>query len=141
MLAYVIRPLLPEGESWVDSNKRLMGFARATALAEPVRYVAWVGGATARLVGHAIATNVPMLIALTLWFVLQVAAFVRRRRAPVEDGDAVSLVALAWFVSNGALPVLVTFPAARYIDTAAILLPAIPLMLAIALAGALRVKP
>lgn len=145
MLAYVIRPLLPPGESWVDSNKRLMEFSLATVLADPLRYPAWVGGATARLAGHAIATNVPMLIALALWLVLLVAAFVQQRDVPSEDGEAVSLLALAWFVSNGALPVLVTFPAARYIDTAAILLPAIPLMLAIALGRALRsnlaVKP
>lgn len=138
MLAGVIVPSLPPGESWVDSNKRLMEFARLTVLADPLRYAAWVGGATARLVGHAIATNVPMLIALALWFVLLVAAFVQRRSAPTEDGEAVSLLALAWLVGNGALPVLVTFPAARYIDTAAILLPAIPLTLAIALMRALR---
>ena len=133
VLSGVIAPLRPADASWVAWNKQLLAFSLATVLADPLRYLAWVGGATARLVGHAVALNAPMLLALALWFVPSLLAFARRRDCATEDAGAVSLLALAWFAINGALPVLVTFPAARYIDSAAILLPAIPLALAIAL--------
>ena len=67
-------------------------------------------------------------------------AFVRRcDLAPGSDAGAVAIVASCWFACAGALTVLVTFPAARYIDTAAMLLPAIPLALALALL--LRLRP
>ena len=133
VLSGVIAPLRPADASWVAWNRQLMAFSLATVLADPVRYLAWVGGATARLVGHALALNAPMLLATALWLATLLLAFVRRRDGTCEDAGAVSLIALAWFACNGALPVLVTFPAARYIDSAAILLPAIPLVLAIGL--------
>jgi hypothetical protein len=140
LLGYVIMPLISAGDGWVASNKRLMEFSLATVRADPLDYLAWVGGATARLTGRAIATNAPMLAAVALWLVMLVLTFVRRREAGGEDIGAVAILALAWFACNGALPVLVTFPAARYIDSAAILLPAIPLTLAIALARRLRTQ-
>jgi hypothetical protein len=140
VLGTVIVPLLRPGESWVASNRKLMGFSLATVRAGPLRYLAWVGGATARLVGHAIVGNAPMLIAIALWLAALLAAFLRGRLGASADVGAVSLLALAWFVCNGALPVLVTFPAARYIDSAAALLPAIPLTLAIAQVVALWIN-
>jgi hypothetical protein len=138
ILGYVIVPLLRPGDSWVESNRRLMAFSVGTVWADPVRYLAWVGGATARLTGHAIAGNVTMLAAIALWLVALVPTFVRRKDVAAEGIGAVTILALAWFAANGALPVLVTFPAARYIDTAAILLPAIPLALALGLAARSR---
>jgi hypothetical protein len=138
VLGQVIMPLWPPGESWVGWNRRLMDFSLATVRADPAGYLAWVAGATARLAGRAIVANAPMMIALALWLTLLVVAFMRRRDGHVEDIGAVTLLALGWLACNGVLPVLVTFPAARYVDTAAILLPAIPLTLAIALATRLR---
>jgi hypothetical protein len=138
VLGQVIVPLLRPGDSWVESNRRLMTFSLATVRADPVRYLAWVGGATARLTGRAIAGNATMLAAIALWLALLAARFVQRRDIATADIDAVTILALAWFACNGALPVLVTFPAARYIDTAAILLPAIPLALALAHAAVPR---
>jgi hypothetical protein len=140
LLGYVIMPLISAGDGWVASNKRLMEFSLATVRADPLDYLAWVGGATARLTGRAIATNAPMLAAVALWLAMLVLTFMRRRETAGEDIGAVTILALAWFACNGALPVLVTFPAARYIDSAAILLPAIPLTLAIALARRLRTQ-
>src|SRR5262249_53279956 len=72
VLGHVIVPLLRPGESWVESNRRLMAFSLATVRADPVRYLAWVGGATARLTGHAIASNATMLAAVALWLVMLV---------------------------------------------------------------------
>jgi hypothetical protein len=132
VLGHVIVPLLRPGDSWVAWNRQLMAFSLATVWTDPVRYLAWVGGATARLTGHAIAGNATMLVAIALWLVVLAASFVRRRDGVSEDSGAVVILALAWLAANGALPVLVTFPAGRYIDSAAILLPAIPLALALA---------
>jgi hypothetical protein len=50
----------------------------------------------------------------------------------------VCAIALAWFASTAPLIVLITFPATRYIDTAALLIAAPPLLLAAALAEGLR---
>ena len=134
-LGQVIVPLKGANESWVAFNRRLLDFSLATVTAAPLRWAAWVGGATARLGGRAIVTNLPMLIALALLLIAAVPAFLRRRTLGVAGNDvgAVCVVALGWLACTGPLSVLVTFPASRYIDTAALLLPAIPLSLAIAL--------
>ena len=47
-------------------------------------------------------------------------------------------LALAWLAGTTPLIVLITFPATRYIDTAALLIAAPPLLLAVALAEGLR---
>ena len=53
--------------------------------------------------------------------------------------DALLVVAVVavYVLANAPLAVLVTFPASRYIDTAATLLPALPLFCAIRLAAVL----
>lgn len=50
------------------------------------------------------------------------------------DVHAILLLTLAYTVAAGALMVLVTFPAARYLDSAGLLLPALPIYLALSLA-------
>jgi hypothetical protein len=122
-------------ESWVSFNQRLTTFSVATIIAAPLRWAAWVGGATSRLVGRMIVTNAPMLVAIAVLLVAAVAAFVRRTGlGPSADDLAVVLaVALAWLASTGPLIVLIAFPATRYIDTAALLLPAVPALLAAAM--------
>lgn len=125
-------------ESWVAFNRRLTDFSFATIKTAPLQYAAWVAGSAARLIGRAIATNATMLVALALFGLALLPAFAQRGDAGVADIGAVSIVAIGWFLCNGALAVLVTFPATRYIDTAATLLPAIPLTLAIGLFCQLR---
>jgi len=49
------------------------------------------------------------------------------------DLAPVSAVALAWLASTGPLIVLTTFPATRYIDTAGVLIAAVPALLAAAM--------
>lgn len=60
-----------------------------------------------------------------------------RRLAPAPDTLLAALVVIAWTAAAGAMAVLVTVPAWRYIDTAAVLLPALPLYGALRLAAAL----
>jgi len=122
-------------ESWVAFNQRLGSCALAIFMAAPLRWAAWVVGATSRLVGRMIVTNAPMLLALGLLAVVGLPAFVRR--APLgpcaADLPAVCMIALAWLACSGPLIVLVTHPITRYIDSAAVLLPAVPALLAAAI--------
>jgi len=122
-------------ESWVAFDKRLERFSLATIETVPLRWLAWVGGATSRLVGRMLITDVPMLAAIAaLAFAGLSACIGRTGLGPsADDLPAVCLVALAWLASTGPLIVLVTFPATRYIDTCAVLLPAIPALLAAAI--------
>jgi hypothetical protein len=109
-----------------------MRLSLETVVAAPERYLAWVVGGTARAVGRMIVTNTPMMLALiglalafpiTLWrerpFAPQ--AYVRR------DIDALLCLVVTYTLASGALMVLVTFPASRYLDTAGIFLPALPI--------------
>jgi hypothetical protein len=82
-----------------------------------------------------IVTNAPMLMALAALLVATVIAFVRGTGLGPSAADLapVSAVALAWLASTGPLIVLITFPATRYIDTAAILIAAVPALLAAAM--------
>ena len=132
--------LLRAGETWVDFNRRLMNFSLSTIAAAPVRYLAWVVGATSRLIGRMIVTNATMLLALAVLLVLSVPAVMRRTTlgAARADLQPVCAIALAWVASTAPLIVLVTFPATRYIDTASLLLAAPPALLAIALMQGLR---
>lgn len=122
-------------ESWVAFNRRLASFDVATVEAAPLRWAAWVAGATSRLVGRMMVTNAPMLVALGFLAVVALPAFARR--APLgscaADLPQVCVVALAWLASTGPLIVLITVPETRYIDTAAVLLPAVPALLAAAI--------
>jgi hypothetical protein len=127
-------------ETWVAFNGRLMSFSVATIAAVPLRWIAWVVGATSRLVGRMIITNATMLVALAVLFVVSVPAAMRRAHLGSARADLmpVCAIALAWVASTAPLIVLITFPATRYIDTAALLIAAPPLLLAVALAEGLR---
>jgi hypothetical protein len=75
-----------------------------------------------------------MLLALGALTVASLFAAVRRLEIPVCDSlGGVLLVAGAWIGATAPLTVLTTFPATRYIDTAATLLPAVPIVIALAL--------
>jgi hypothetical protein len=129
-------------ETWVAFNRRLMTFSVATITAAPLRWIAWVVGATSRLVGRMIVTNATMLVALVVLFGVSLLAVTRRAQLGSTRADLmpVSVIALAWVASTAPLTVLVTFPATRYIDTAALLIAAPPLLLAVALAEGLALQ-
>jgi hypothetical protein len=122
-------------ENWVSFNQRLTTFSIATITAAPIRWLAWVGGATSRLVGRMIVTNAPMLMAVAALLVAAMTAFVRGTGLGPSAADLapVTAVALAWLASTAPLIVLVAFPATRYIDTAAVLIAAVPALLVAAL--------
>ncbi len=115
------------GESWVAFNRRMMDFSLAVVRAAPLRYAAWVVGATQRLIGHAVIANLPLMLAVMVMLVawpwrLLVHRTVRLPPVQPADMPVMVLLATAWFAAAGALAVLVTFPATRYIDTANLML-------------------
>jgi hypothetical protein len=123
-------------ESWIAFNRRLMWFSLAVVRAAPVRYAAWIFGASKRLLGHAVVANLPLMTAVIVMAITWSARVLTRRPAsvqPVRRLDAPVLVGLAfaWLLAAGALTVLTTFPAIRYIDTANLLLAPVPIYFAI----------
>jgi hypothetical protein len=134
---------LQRGENWVSFNARLMRLSLATIQAAPDRYLAWVAGGTMRFVGRLFAANLAFALATAAWLAFYAAALWRRRLPVAEaagDYDVPALLCLTFItvVSAGALTVVTTFPAARYIDTAGLFLPALPIYGALTLLAALR---
>jgi hypothetical protein len=80
-------------------NRRLMRFSLAVVRAAPDRYAAWIVGASARMFGHSVMTNLPAMVALLV-------------------------VAILWLVGGGLVTVLAHAPANRFIDTASLLVAA-----------------
>lgn len=142
LLYGTIAPLQGQ-ESWVGWNRRLMRLSLATIRAAPDRYAAWVVGATSRAVGRMVVTNGPLMLALAALALLYPAAlwFGRLPREPAGSHlDVPALLCLTgiYTVSASALMVVTTFPAARYLDTAGLLLPALPILGLIRLAQGWR---
>jgi hypothetical protein len=131
---------LQGNEDWVSWNKKLMRFSIATVLAAPDRYVAWLVGGTSRAVGRLFVTNLPFMLGLIGLIAVYCLSLWRGavRPAPSSiqglDIHVILLLTLVYTVAAGALMVIVTFPAARYLDSAGLLLPALPIYLALSLA-------
>jgi hypothetical protein len=119
-------------ESWPDFDRRLQALSLATFRAAPVDYAAWIAGATARLAGHAIVLNAPMLAAGGLLVLLAGLDLLRGRAPPppAAPTDRAILAALAalQLLGSGVPAVLISFPAQRYIESAALFLAAYPLL-------------
>jgi hypothetical protein len=129
----ILRERQPD-ESWVAFDRRLQRFALATLHACPQRYAAWVLGASMRATGRLLMANGAWLTASLALAVAYLRSIVRRRSPPSQgalsrndDVHVVVLLVAGYTLATLALQVLVTFPAARYIDTAGLLLPALPL--------------
>lgn len=131
---------LQGNESWVEWNKRLMRLSLATVRAAPDRYVAWVIGGTTRAIGRLLVTNLPFVLGLIgLVAVYCVALWKGTARTTAGftnalDMNVILLLSLFYTAAAGALMVIVTFPAGRYLDSAGLFLPAIPIYLAMSLA-------
>lgn len=128
---HAVLPTRRAGESWPHFDRRLQRFTIAVIRTRPRDYAAWVGGATARLVGHALVLNPAFVVA----FLALVAALLWRRGPlpplPPEaaSDNAILLAVVGLYVLGTAAPVvLITFPAERYIDSAALLLAAWPIL-------------
>lgn len=122
-----------DGESWVAFDARLQRLSWATVQAEREAYAAWLLGASSRLVGHMLVLNGIFMLAclgLAAWIIT---VLLRGRDATASIGLArndVTLLAplsLAHAAGAGFPAVALTFPAGRYIDSAALFLAAWPL--------------
>jgi hypothetical protein len=102
----------------------MQSFALATLRAAPVSYAAWVLGGLARLVGHALVLNPCFLLGTAALLLL---AWRPPRDDAPDDLRLLLLLVGVYTIGSGALSVLITFPASRYIDSTALLLAALPL--------------
>jgi hypothetical protein len=137
-----IAKLQAPNESWIQFDRRLQQFALQTILHAPERYAAWVAGASSRLAGRMLVTNAPFVAASAGFLAIFLIALFRTDEfgRPGHSSDAllVITVAGAYVLAAAPLTVLITFPASRYIDTAATLLPALPLFGAMRMLVSLR---
>ncbi len=113
-------------ESWVAFNARLQRLAFHTIKAAPGDYVAWVIGATSRLLGHALVLN-PLLVVATALLGLMLLRSHPLATPAMADMPVLLALSLIWLVGTGSLIVLTTFPAQRYIDSFGMFLPVWPL--------------
>jgi hypothetical protein len=125
MLYLVITPTRGPNESWIDFNRRLMRFSLAVARATPDRYAAWIVGASARLAGRSVATNLPAALAILVIGVMWPWRLFRRGQigvTPVSrlDVPVMAVLAILWLVGAGVLTVLMIAPATRYIATSSL---------------------
>ena len=114
------------GEGWVEFNRRLMRFSLAVVRAAPDRYAAWLVGATTRLFGRSIVTNLAAMLAI----IVVALAWPWRLLARHEVGAAPNsrldfpvmiVIAILWLAASGLLTVLIHAPANRFIDTSSLL--------------------
>ena len=119
-----VRPTRQPGESWVAFNARLQRLSFAVLRAEPLSYLAWLLGATARLVGRMVVFNPGIYLGAGL---LLAGALRPRRPEPATDGHLLGWLVVITTAGAAALTVLTTFPAARYIDGAEMLIAAWPI--------------
>jgi hypothetical protein len=118
-------------ESWVAFNARMGSLNGAILRSLPERWVLWVAGASARLVGRLLTYNVAFLLAC---FAFCIATLVNATRtgsalagSTGESWTPLVLIVGAWIVCTTPLTVLLAFPALRYIDTGGLMLTALPL--------------
>jgi len=127
----VIQQRQPD-ESWVAFNRRLQRWSIAVLTATPERHVTWMIGATTRLIGRAMMTNLPfglgvlalVLVVPLLWLRRIDVPRMERTQGKPDPFTALVLLGGGWMLGSGVLMVVVTFPAWRYIDSCAILLAA-----------------
>jgi hypothetical protein len=118
----IVRKTRKAEESWVEFNRRLMRFSTAVISRAPQKYLAWVVGATTRVVGRVIVTNGAMAVSivglLLVWPLLVWSKGVFE--FSVLDLKVLLAMTIFWLLGTQGLTVLVTFPAGRYIDTSAL---------------------
>jgi hypothetical protein len=117
------------GESWVNFNRRLMRFSLAVIHATPERYAAWVVGASTRMFGRSVATNLPAMLAILVVAVVWPWRLLAKRKTGVApdsrlDIPVMATCAILWLVASGILTILIHAPAIRFIETSSLLVAA-----------------
>ncbi len=127
----VVSQVRTAGEPWIAFDRRMQRFALATFAAVPDRYAAWVLGATSRFTGRALVTNPAFVVASCTFLALYFARLLRHAKTATpergRDFDGLVVLVTCFTLSAGLLSVVVTAPFGRYINTASVLLPALPL--------------
>jgi len=117
-----VRPLRGTGESWAHFNARLQHFTLAVITLRPTAYVAWVVGGLMRAAGRIAVFNPALLVCVA-------GCLLTRWRATWLSQDRRILFGLVgiWLPASIVPSVMLSFPAGRYIDSAGMLLAALPL--------------
>jgi hypothetical protein len=129
MLYDVIAPTQGPSESWIDFNRRLMRFSFAVVRAAPDRYAAWIVGATTRMLGRSITTNLPAMLAILVVAATWTWRLFRTGEIGVTsvsrlDVPVMAVLAILWLVGAGLLTMFVIAPSTRYVETSSLLVAA-----------------
>lgn len=134
----LFRELWEEGQSRVQADANAQAFNKAVKAAEPGNYALYIIGASIRFIGLLVTANSTFVSALILLVaVLTVRSLQGWRgfdsgsagRAIVYNGVPITLIILVYVFASYLPSVAVAFPARRYVDTAGILMAALPLYL------------
>jgi hypothetical protein len=127
----IVLPRKGEDENWVAFNRRLQAFTVDVIKAELRNYLAWIIGAGTRIVGLMTITNMAfMLVCGILVLVLLIPVMRASVGMTYIDSRALTFLVLvvgAYILANCLPMMLLAFPARRYVETAGLLLPALPL--------------
>jgi hypothetical protein len=119
-------------ESWVEFNSRMQNFTIQVISSQPVYYICWIIGATARFLGRSIVMNLPLMLSVIgLFLVLLVKPLPKIINLTFTRDEMICLILipLIFAFSSGFLSILVSFPAARYIDSSNVMLSGIIIFL------------
>ena len=146
MIYDIITPTRGPNESWLDFNRRLTRFCLAVVRASPERYVAWIAGASTRVVGRSFAANIPTALAILAIVMVWPWHLFGRKRVGVSapsplDVPVMAVLAPLWLVGSGVLTMLMSAPSTRYVDTASLLVAPIFIYWAALLAAPRLQKP
>jgi hypothetical protein len=135
----LFKELWEQGESRVQADRHAQAFSKAVKAAEPSNYALYIIGATTRFVGLLVTANATFVPAIILLMVVLVIRSLqgwqhfdtdKAGRAIVYNGVPILLIILVYVFASYVPSVAISFPARRYVDTAGILMAALPLYLA-----------
>lgn len=126
VLFNITLPTRGQSESWVAFNRRLTHFSVAVMLAAPGRYAMWVIGASGRMLGGSIVTNLPAMLAIIVVAVVWPWRLLAKNRVGVTpssplDFPVLVILALLWLVAGGVLTVMLHAAGTRFIETASMM--------------------
>ena len=138
ILNEIMLKLKNSDENWIDYNSRMQNFTFSVIKNNPLYYASWIIGGSIRFIGRVFISNLSFIIS----FIILIILFFSRNNLSIYSKKAfkskfhdneelffIIKVSSIYTFSIAVMCILITFPAARYIDSAGITLASIPIFL------------
>ena len=125
-------------ENWIEYNLRMQKFTISVIKNNPIYYGSWIIGGSIRFVGRVFVSNLSFMISFLFLIIL----FLNNNLINIKSKKAfkskfknneelffIIKISCIYTSSIAIISILLTFPAARYIDCAGITLAGIPIFL------------